>query len=47
MICGMNTDRDNRRIIAVCASWEDVENLNLMLNRLIEACDSRGIFRCA
>ncbi|MBQ3277617.1 MAG: GGDEF domain-containing protein [Clostridia bacterium] len=27
---------DDRRIIAVCTSWEDVENLNLMLGRLIE-----------
>ncbi|MBQ9010266.1 MAG: GGDEF domain-containing protein [Clostridia bacterium] len=26
-----------RRIIAVCTSWEDVENLNLVLNRLIDA----------
>ena len=25
----------DRKILAVCASWEDVENLNLMLNRLI------------
>ena len=32
---------DDRRIIAVCTSWEDVENLNLVLNRLIEATDSR------
>jgi hypothetical protein len=32
-----------RKVIAVCASWEDVENLNLMLNRLIEATEGRGI----
>jgi len=31
-----------RKIIAVCASWEDVENLNLVLNRLIEATEPRG-----
>lgn len=29
----------NRRIIAVCASWEDEENLNLMLNQLIRATE--------
>ena len=33
----------DRKILAVCASWEDVENLNLMLNRLIEATEGRGI----
>ena len=33
---------DGRRIIAVCASWEDVENLNLVLNRLIEATEPRA-----
>ena len=38
----MNMSNGDRRIIAVCASWEDVENLNLMLNQLIEATDSRG-----
>ena len=31
-----------RRIIAVCTSWEDVENLNLVLNKLIAATESRG-----
>ena len=36
----MKTNAD-RRIIAVCASWEDVENLNLMLNQLIEATESQ------
>lgn len=34
------TSRD-RKIIAVCASWEDVENLNLMLNQLIQATDGK------
>ena len=38
----MNMNRDDRRIIAVCTSWEDVENLNLMLNRLIEATETRA-----
>ena len=38
----MNRNADDRRIIAACTSWEDVENLNLMLNRLIEATESRG-----
>ena len=38
----MNRNCDDRKIIAVCASWEDVENLNLMLNRLIEAAETRG-----
>ena len=28
-----------RRIIAVCASWEDVENLNLVLDHLIRATE--------
>ena len=37
----MNSDMD-RRIIAVCTSWEDVENLNLVLNHLIEATESRS-----
>lgn len=32
-----------RKTLAVCASWEDVENLNLMLSRLIEATEGRGI----
>lgn len=31
-----------RKIIAVCTSWEDVENLNLVLNRLIEATEKQG-----
>ena len=31
-----------RRVIAVCTSWEDVENLNLVLNRLIEATEKQG-----
>lgn len=31
----------DRGIIAVLTSWEDVENLNLVLNRLIEAAESR------
>ncbi|MBR4576477.1 MAG: diguanylate cyclase [Clostridia bacterium] len=30
---------ENRRMIAVCTSWEDVENLNLVLNRLMDATD--------
>ena len=34
-------DHGDRRIIAVCASWEDVENLNLVMNRLIEVAESR------
>ena len=38
----MNSRYDDRKIIAVCASWEDVENLNLMLNWLIEATDRHG-----
>ena len=38
----MDRSDGGRRIIAVCASWEDVENLNLMLNRLIEATEPRG-----
>ena len=33
---------EERRIIAVCTSWEDVENLNLVLNRLIEAAEEHG-----
>ena len=32
---------DDRGILAVCASWEDVENLNLMLSQLIEATESQ------
>ena len=36
----MNTE--DRRVIAVCTSWEDVENLNLVLNRLIEAAEEHG-----
>ena len=39
----MNTNCDDRKIIAVCTSWEDVENLNLVLNRLIEATESQNI----
>ena len=38
----MNMNREDRRIIAVCTSWEDVENLNLVLGRLIEITESRG-----
>lgn len=38
----MNRNDSQRRIIAVCASWEDVENLNLVLGRLIEVTESRG-----
>ena len=38
----MDRSDGGRRIIAVCASWEDVEHLNLMLNRLIEATEPRG-----
>ena len=38
----MNRNADDRRIIAACTSWEDVENLNLMLSRLIEATESRN-----
>ena len=34
-------DHEDRRIIAVCTSWEDVENLNLILNHLIDAAESR------
>ena len=34
--------REDRRVVAVCASWEDVENLNLFLNRLISATEPRG-----
>ena len=37
----MNNRSDGRRIIAVCTSWEDVENLNLVLNRLIDSTESR------
>ena len=37
----MNNRCDSRRIIAVCTSWEDVENLNLVLNRLIDSTESR------
>ena len=36
----MNTE--DRRVIAVCTSWEDVENLNLVLNRLVEAAEEHG-----
>ena len=34
-------DHEDRRIIAVCTSWEDVENLNLVLNCLIDAAETR------
>lgn len=34
-------DHEDRRIIAVCTSWEDVENLNLVLNCLIDTAESR------
>ncbi len=37
----MNHSCDQRKIIAVCTSWEDVENLNLVLNRLIQATESQ------
>ena len=32
----------DRKIIAVCTSWEDVENLNLVLNQLILATEGTG-----
>ncbi len=35
-------DHEDRRIIAVCTSWEDVENLNLVLNHLIDTAESRN-----
>ena len=35
-------DQEDRRIIAVCTSWEDVENLNLIMNCLIDAAESRN-----
>lgn len=35
-------DGGNRRIIAVCTTWEDEENLNLMLGHLIRAAEARG-----
>ncbi len=28
-----------RKVIAVCSSWEDEENLNLVINQLIQATD--------
>ena len=31
-----------RKVIAVCSSWEDEENLNLILNQLIHATEGRG-----
>ena len=31
-----------RKVIAVCASWEDVENLNLVLDKLIHVTESKG-----
>ena len=30
-------NQEDRRFIAVCTSWEDVENLNLVLGKLIDA----------
>ena len=36
----MNNRYDDRKIIAVCTSWEDVENLNLVLDGLISATES-------
>ena len=38
----MTLNSKDRRIIAVCASWEDEENLNLILNQLIHATEGRG-----
>ncbi len=38
----MNGRCSQRKIIAVCTSWEDVENLNLILSRLIEAAEPEG-----
>ena len=38
----MSMSFEDRRILAVCASWEDVENLNLALNRLIESTENSG-----
>ncbi len=38
----MTLNSKDRRIIAVCASWEDEENLNLMLNQLIHATEGKG-----
>ena len=38
----MRSGSVDRKTIAVCTSWEDVENLNLVLNRLIEATESEG-----
>lgn len=35
-------DSKGRRIIAVCSSWEDEENLNYALNQLIRAAEGRG-----
>ena len=37
----LSTVGKDRKIIAVCASWEDEENLNLMLNHLIQATQGR------
>lgn len=34
--------KSGRRIIAICASWEDVENLNLVLGELIQATEEKG-----
>ncbi|MCR5296849.1 MAG: GGDEF domain-containing protein [Clostridiales bacterium] len=38
----MKQSDGNRRIVAVCASWEDVENLNLILSQLIEVTEQRN-----
>ena len=38
----MDRSLDHRKIIAVCASWEDVENLNLILSHLIQTAESRA-----
>lgn len=32
----------DRKIIAVCSSWEDEENLNLILNQLIQATEGKN-----
>lgn len=34
--------RKARKTIAVCTTWEDVENLNLVLSQLIQATENRG-----
>ena len=35
-------DSRDRKIIAVCSSWEDEENLNLILNQLIQATEGKN-----